>query len=208
MRQPEPEQPLTAVPRLLPVAGPHDHNKGGADSGLINIDNSELSTFLTTVGTFNGDFDPSLLSPVVNSGEPIFLEWIMHPHILPVLKQLLGAPPTFEGCHAMVKHPHPQRHDEEQRAALLDPAKFGWHRGPFSLCSTGTRRLSRLLRPYCCRYPAEVGHRRLGQGPRLQEHNLPQQHLLLHRHRHGKLDPDTSHLTSVRAFAALPTQQA
>ena len=55
----------------------------------------------------------------------------MHPHILPVLKQLLGAPPTFEGCHAMVKHPHPQRHDEEQRAALLDPAKFGWHRGPF-----------------------------------------------------------------------------
>ena len=47
----------------------------------------------------------------------------------PVLKQLLGVPPSFECCHAMVKHPHPQRHDPERRAALLDPANFGWHRG-------------------------------------------------------------------------------
>ena len=88
---------------------------------------------------------------MVNSGEPIFLEWIMHPHILPVLKQLLGAPPTFEGCHAMVKHPHPQRHDEEQRAALLDPAKFGWHRGPFaSHRRERTMSCLHLLRLPCC----------------------------------------------------------
>jgi hypothetical protein len=66
---------------------------------------------------------------MINSGEPIFLDWMTHPHILPVLKQLLGAPPTFEGCHAMVKHPHPQRHDPERAEQLLSPSKLGWHRG-------------------------------------------------------------------------------
>jgi hypothetical protein len=65
----------------------------------------------------------------INSGEEIFLDWITHPHILPVLWQLLGAPPTFEGCHAMIKHPHPLRHDRAEAAKLADPETFGWHRG-------------------------------------------------------------------------------
>jgi ectoine hydroxylase-related dioxygenase (phytanoyl-CoA dioxygenase family) len=57
----------------------------------------------------------------------IFRDWIMNPKILPVLKQLLGTPPRFECCHAMIKYPHPERNLE--RASLSDPLKMGWHRG-------------------------------------------------------------------------------
>ena len=38
---------------------------------------------------------------MINSGEPLFLSWITHPHILPVLKQLLG-----------IGYPYPQVLDE------------------------------------------------------------------------------------------------
>ncbi|MDP6358880.1 MAG: phytanoyl-CoA dioxygenase family protein [Planctomycetota bacterium] len=59
--------------------------------------------------------------------DPVFREWIMHPNILPVIKQLLGTPPRFECCHAMIKLPHPER--KERREELSDPSKMGWHRG-------------------------------------------------------------------------------
>jgi ectoine hydroxylase-related dioxygenase (phytanoyl-CoA dioxygenase family) len=59
--------------------------------------------------------------------ETIFRDWIVHPKILPVLKQLLGTPPRFECCHAMIKQPHPDR--DAEREALADPAKRSWHRG-------------------------------------------------------------------------------
>ena len=58
-----------------------------------------------------------------------FRQWLVHPNILPVLKQLIGAPPTFECCHAMIKSPHVHRHDPERREEMLDHANFGWHRG-------------------------------------------------------------------------------
>eukprot|EP01051_Picozoa_sp_SAG22_P004382 SAG22_NODE_233_length_14378_cov_86.382100_3_plen_286_part_00 len=66
---------------------------------------------------------------MINSDEQIFRDWIVHPHILPVIKQLTGVPPTFECCHAMIKQPHPDRHDPARRAELLNPENFGWHRG-------------------------------------------------------------------------------
>lgn len=59
--------------------------------------------------------------------DPIFREWIMTPRILPVLKQLLGTPPRFECCHAMIKLPHPDRNS--RRRELADPENMGWHRG-------------------------------------------------------------------------------
>ena len=59
--------------------------------------------------------------------EAIFREWIVHPKILPVLQQLLGTPPRFECCHAMIKLPHPERQSE--RSSLSDPAQMSWHRG-------------------------------------------------------------------------------
>ena len=57
--------------------------------------------------------------------DQIFRNWIMNPQILPVLKQLLGTPPRFECCHAMIKLPHPDR--EPRNDDLRDPAKMGWH---------------------------------------------------------------------------------
>ena len=80
--------------------GPHDFD--GVDK--VNIDNQ------------------------INSGEKIFLDWITHPNVLPVLKQIIGAPPTFEGCHAMINRPHPDRNDPAAVARLLDPANFSWVR--------------------------------------------------------------------------------
>ena len=59
--------------------------------------------------------------------DQVFRDWIAHPKILPVLKQLIGTPPRFECCHAMIKLPHPER--QEKRDELADPAKMGWHRG-------------------------------------------------------------------------------
>ncbi len=59
--------------------------------------------------------------------DQVFRDWIMHPKILPVLKQLLGTPPRFECCHSMIKLPHPER--KTKRAELADPAHMGWHRG-------------------------------------------------------------------------------
>ena len=59
--------------------------------------------------------------------EQLFRDWIMHPKILPVQKQLLGTPPRFECCHSMIKHPHPER--VERRDELADPENMGWHRG-------------------------------------------------------------------------------
>ena len=59
--------------------------------------------------------------------DQIFRDWIMNPKILPVLKQLLGTPPRFECCHAMIKRPHPDR--ETKWSQLSDPSEMGWHRG-------------------------------------------------------------------------------
>ena len=59
--------------------------------------------------------------------DQMFRDWIMNPKILPVLKQLLGTPPRFECCHAMIKYPHPER--ETKWSQLSDPSKMGWHRG-------------------------------------------------------------------------------
>ncbi len=59
--------------------------------------------------------------------DQVFRDWIMHPRILPVLKQLLGTPPRFECCHSMIKLPHPERGTKEEE--LADPAQMQWHRG-------------------------------------------------------------------------------
>ena len=59
--------------------------------------------------------------------DQVFRDWIMHPNILPVLKQLLGTPPRFECCHSMIKLPHPER--ATKAAELADPGQMGWHRG-------------------------------------------------------------------------------
>jgi hypothetical protein len=82
--------------------GPHTHNAAGPK---INMDN------------------------MVNSGEPVFLEFCTHPRVLPVLKQIIGAPPTYECCHAMIDLPHPDRHDPDAVVKLLDPETYSWHRG-------------------------------------------------------------------------------
>jgi ectoine hydroxylase-related dioxygenase (phytanoyl-CoA dioxygenase family) len=61
------------------------------------------------------------------SHEQLFRDWIIHPKILPVQKQLLGTPPRFECCHSMIKHPHPER--AGRRDELADPENMQWHRG-------------------------------------------------------------------------------
>ena len=66
---------------------------------------------------------------MVNSGEQVFLDFCTHPRVLPVLKQIIGAPPTYECCHAMIDLPHPDRHDPAAVAKLLDPETYSWHRG-------------------------------------------------------------------------------
>ena len=64
---------------------------------------------------------------MINSGEPLFLDWITHPHILPVLKQLLGTPPSYEGCCCRITTPHPKRVDPAFVEEALEPS--GYHRG-------------------------------------------------------------------------------
>lgn len=64
---------------------------------------------------------------MINSGEPLFLSWITHPHILPVLKQLLGTPPSYEGCCCRITLPHPKRTDPAFVEKALQPS--GYHRG-------------------------------------------------------------------------------
>jgi hypothetical protein len=62
---------------------------------------------------------------VVDSAEDVFHDWIMHPAILPALKQLLGAPPQFTGGVLMITPPHPRRGDATVRATLRDPEGSG-----------------------------------------------------------------------------------
>lgn len=63
---------------------------------------------------------------MVNCG-PIFREWIMIPQVLEANRQLMGAEIKYETCHAMIKHPHPDRHS--RRDKLRDPGTMRWHRG-------------------------------------------------------------------------------
>ena len=81
-------------------------------------------------GPHEFDGGPTLnIDNQINSGESIFLDWMTHPKVLPALKQVIGAPPTFECCHAMINRPHPKRHDAAEVAKLLDPKNYSWHRG-------------------------------------------------------------------------------
>ena len=78
------------------------------------------------VSTMKDSEDIKNINNMVNY-DPIYRDWIMSPKILPVLKQLLGTPPRFECCHAMIKSPHPDR--TKRRDELRDAEKMGWHRG-------------------------------------------------------------------------------
>jgi ectoine hydroxylase-related dioxygenase (phytanoyl-CoA dioxygenase family) len=88
---------------------------------LDNLYNAKVSTMV-----HKDTEDIKNIDNMVNY-DPIFRDWIMHPKILPVLKQLLGTPPRFECCHAMIKLPHPDR--TTQYDELREPSKMGWHRG-------------------------------------------------------------------------------
>ena len=59
--------------------------------------------------------------------DPIFRVRIMLPKVLEANRQLMGAEIKYEGCQAMIKRPHPDRHSHHNK--LRNPNTVGWHRG-------------------------------------------------------------------------------
>ena len=90
-------------------------------AGMERIYESDMSTMV-----HKDTEDIKNVDNMVNH-EQLFRDWIAHPKILPVQKQLLGTPPRFECCHSMIKHPHPER--GTKREELADPQNMNWHRG-------------------------------------------------------------------------------
>ena len=60
-----------------------------------------------------------------------FEAFLLHPRVLPCVKQLIGAPPQYTGGKVHITPPHPDRHDERRRRELREPdgGGFSWHRG-------------------------------------------------------------------------------